>query len=93
MLEANPDHWSHPKIHRWIMRIMPNVEASMGALKSGEINFLTDYTGDPQLLKDLAKSQPNIEVARRSTSASSSSPTTSGARRSTISPSARRSPP
>ena len=63
VLEANPDHWSHPTVHRWIMRIMPNVEASMGALKSGEINFLSDYTGDPQLLKDLAKSSPDMEVS------------------------------
>jgi peptide/nickel transport system substrate-binding protein len=63
VLEASPDHWSRPKINRWIMRIMPNVEASVGALKSGEINFLSDYTGDPQLLRDLAKSQPNIEVS------------------------------
>ena len=28
----------------------------MGAMKSGEINFLTDYTGDPELLTQLAKS-------------------------------------
>lgn len=62
-LQANPDHWSHPKIHRWIMRIMPNVAASIGALKSGEINFLSDYTGDPELLADLAKSSPNIVVS------------------------------
>ena len=64
VLEANPTHWSHPKIQRWIMRIMPNVEASLGALKSGEINFLSDYTGDPQLLQDLAKSSPNIAGER-----------------------------
>jgi peptide/nickel transport system substrate-binding protein len=63
VLEADSDHWSHPKIRRWIMRIMPNVEASMGALKSGEINFLADYTGDPELLKDLAKSSPDIAVS------------------------------
>jgi peptide/nickel transport system substrate-binding protein len=63
VLEANHDHWSHPKIDRWIMRIMPNVEASLGALKSGEINFLSDYTGDPQLLQDLAKSDSNIAVS------------------------------
>jgi peptide/nickel transport system substrate-binding protein len=63
VLEVNPDHWSHPRIQRWIMRIMPNVEASIGALKSGEINFLADYTGDPQLLDDLAKSQPEIAVS------------------------------
>jgi peptide/nickel transport system substrate-binding protein len=64
VLEVNPDHWSHPKINHWIMRIMPNVEASLGALKSGEINFLADYTGDPDLLKDLAKSNPNIAVSQ-----------------------------
>jgi peptide/nickel transport system substrate-binding protein len=64
VLEANHDHWSHPKVDRWIMRIMPNVEASMGALKSGEINFLSDYTGDPELLKDLAKSSPDIAVSQ-----------------------------
>jgi len=64
VLEANPQHWSHPKVHRWIMRIMPNVEASLGALKSGEINFLSDYTGDPQLLAELAKSDPDIVVSK-----------------------------
>ncbi len=62
-LEANPEHWSHPKIGRWIMRIMPNVEASLGALKSGEINFLSDYTGDPELVQSLAKSSPDIVVS------------------------------
>jgi peptide/nickel transport system substrate-binding protein len=62
VLEANPTHWDHPKVNRWIMRIMPNVEASIGALKSGEINFLADYTGDPQLLVDLAKASPNIAL-------------------------------
>jgi peptide/nickel transport system substrate-binding protein len=63
VLEANPNHWAKPSINRWIMRIMPNVEASLGALKNGEINFLSDYTGDPQILADLAKAQPNIEVS------------------------------
>ncbi len=62
-LEVNPDHWSHPRIDRWVMRIMPNISASIGALKSGEINFLADYTGDPQLLTDLPKSSPNIAVS------------------------------
>jgi peptide/nickel transport system substrate-binding protein len=63
VLEANPDHWAAPHAKRWIMRIMPNVEASLGALKNGEINFLADYTGDPQLLDDLAKSDPKIAVS------------------------------
>ncbi len=62
-LEVNQDHWTHPHIQRWIMRIMPNIAASIGALKSGEINFLSDYTGDPELLTDLAKSSPDIVVS------------------------------
>jgi peptide/nickel transport system substrate-binding protein len=63
VLEANPNHWTAPKAARWIMRIQPNMEASLGALRSGEINFLADYTGDPQLLTDLAKTSPNIKVS------------------------------
>jgi peptide/nickel transport system substrate-binding protein len=60
VLEANTSHWAAPKASRWIMRIQPNIEASLGALRSGEINFLADYTGDPALLAALAKSSPNI---------------------------------
>jgi peptide/nickel transport system substrate-binding protein len=63
VLEANKDHWAKPNVDRWIMRIAPNIEATLGALKSGEINFLTDYTGDPDLLTALAKSTPSIKVA------------------------------
>ncbi len=64
VLEANPDHWAKPKADRWIMRVMPNIEATVGALKNGGINFLSDYTGDPQVLADLAKSMPSLEVAK-----------------------------
>ncbi|HET9345856.1 MAG TPA: ABC transporter substrate-binding protein, partial [Candidatus Limnocylindrales bacterium] len=39
VLEVNGDHWSPPKIDRWILRIVPNVEAALGMLRSGEINF------------------------------------------------------
>ena len=63
VLEANPDHWSKPKAGRWIMRVQPNIEATLGALRSGEINFLTDYTGDPELMRALGKSNPNIAVS------------------------------
>ncbi len=63
VLEANKDHWAAPKVDRWIMRIEPNIEASLGAMRSGEINFLADYTGDPQLLADLAKASPDIKMA------------------------------
>ncbi len=63
VLEANPDHWAKPQINRWIMRITPNIEASLGAMKSGELNFLSDYTGDPELMAALPKSNPNIKLA------------------------------
>jgi len=58
VLEANPDHFAAPKIDRWILRIVPNTEASLGMLRSGEINFLSDYKGDPQVLLQTAESNP-----------------------------------
>lgn len=63
VLEANGDHWSKPSVNRWVMRIQPNIEAALGAMRSGEMNFLTDYTGDPELLANLAKSSPDIRVS------------------------------
>jgi peptide/nickel transport system substrate-binding protein len=51
VLEANPRHFEPPKMQRWILRDVPNVAAALGTLQSGELNFLSDYTGDPQLLK------------------------------------------
>ena len=51
ILEANPQHFEPPKMGRWILRDMPNVSAALGGLTSGEINFLSEYTGDPELLK------------------------------------------
>ena len=63
VLEANADHWARPKAARWIMRIQPNTEAALGGLRSGEINFLADYNGDPQLLRNLARTNPNIMIS------------------------------
>jgi peptide/nickel transport system substrate-binding protein len=63
VLEANSGHWAAPKAARWIMRILPNTEAALGGLRSGELNFLADYNGDPQLLRDAAKAAPHIKVA------------------------------
>lgn len=63
VLEKNASHWSPPKMDRWIMRIVTNTEAAVGMLKRGEINFMSDYRGDPKILEDIAKSQKNIEVA------------------------------
>jgi len=62
VLEANPSHWEKPKMDRWILRIITNTGAALGMLPRGEINFLSDYRGDPKLLTDMAKSNPNVEV-------------------------------
>ncbi len=64
VLQANPDHWAKPKVARWIWRVMPNVAAALGALKSGEINFLADYTGDPKVLSDLVSSMPALKLSK-----------------------------
>ena len=62
VLSANEDHWSAPKAERWIVRFVPNAEAALGMLRSGEINFLTDFAGDPQVLLDAAESDGDLEV-------------------------------
>ena len=62
VLDANKDHWSAPKIDRWIIRIVPNVEAGLGMLRRGEINFMADYTGDPELLLEVAAEDGDLEV-------------------------------
>ena len=63
VLEKNGTHWSAPKMDRWIMRIVTNTEAAVGMLKRGEVNFLSDYRGDPKILDDVAKTQPELAVA------------------------------
>lgn len=62
VLDANKDHWAAPKMDRWILRIVLNVEATLGMLRSGELNFLSDYTGDPALLIEAAKADGDVEV-------------------------------
>lgn len=61
VLEANPDHFAAPGVGRWILRIVPNAEAALGMLRRGELNFLSDYAGDPQVLLETAEGAP-IEV-------------------------------
>jgi peptide/nickel transport system substrate-binding protein len=62
VLSANQDHFSPPKAERWILRIVPNTEAAIGMLRSGEINFLADFSGDPKILLDLAEQDGDLEV-------------------------------
>ena len=61
VLEANTDHFNAPQMARWILRIVPNSEAAVGMLRSGEVNFLSNYAGDPNVLIETAEGAP-IEV-------------------------------
>jgi peptide/nickel transport system substrate-binding protein len=63
VLERNDKHWGAPKMERWILRIVTNPEATIGMLRSGELNFLGDYSGDPEVLDKVAKENPNIATA------------------------------
>jgi peptide/nickel transport system substrate-binding protein len=62
MLTANKDHWSPPKAERWILRIIPNLEATLGMLKNGEINFLSEYRGDYETLQKVTQESGNIAI-------------------------------
>ena len=62
MLERFGAHWSPPKLERWIMRIVPNQEATLGMLRTGELNFLAIFTGDPRVLADLPHQAPMVRV-------------------------------
>ena len=62
VLEAVPDHFAAPKMRRWILRIIPNVEAALGGLRQGQINFLANYSGDPQLLDKLVKENRSLTL-------------------------------
>jgi peptide/nickel transport system substrate-binding protein len=62
VLGANKEHFNAPKADRWILRIVPNVEAALGMLRSGELNFLGEFSGDPKVLIDAAKQDGDLEV-------------------------------
>jgi peptide/nickel transport system substrate-binding protein len=62
LLEANKDHWAAPKAERWIVRIVPNLEATLGMLRNGEINFLTEFRGDQETLEQIAEESGNIAI-------------------------------
>jgi peptide/nickel transport system substrate-binding protein len=62
VLERFGAHFQAPKIERWILRIVPNAEATLGMLKRGELNFLGMFAGDPEVLVKFAKENPDIAV-------------------------------
>ncbi len=62
VLDRFADHWSAPKIDRVVLRVIPNAEAVIGMLRSGDINLLSEYGGDPDVLEKLAKDNPAIKL-------------------------------
>ena len=64
ILEANSGHFNPPKINRWIMKEIPNVEAALGMFRKGEVNFLTDYKGDPAVLANIVEEDGDITLVK-----------------------------
>ena len=61
-LEANKDHWAAPKMNRWVLRTIPTQEGALGAFRSGELNFLANFSGDPELLKQLVAADNRLAM-------------------------------
>jgi peptide/nickel transport system substrate-binding protein len=64
VLERFDKHWAVPKMERLVVRIIPNAEAVIGMMRSGELNLLADYGGDPEVLEALAKDVPAIKITQ-----------------------------
>jgi peptide/nickel transport system substrate-binding protein len=62
VLEANKNHFGAPKVDRWIVRIIPNMEAALGMIQNGDINFLATYVGDAQLLEQKVSESPHLSM-------------------------------
>ncbi len=45
-----------------VLRVIPNAEAVIGMLRSGDINLLSEYGGDPDVLEKLSKDNPAIKL-------------------------------
>jgi peptide/nickel transport system substrate-binding protein len=62
ILEANQDYFAPPKADKWVLRIIPNAEAILGQIQTGELNFVREWPGDSQVLQEVADSDPNIKL-------------------------------
>ena len=60
LLEAFEDHWARPQIDTWLMNVLPNQEATLGQLQSGEMNFLWEWPGDPGVLQDIVADNDHL---------------------------------
>ncbi|NDJ63148.1 MAG: twin-arginine translocation pathway signal protein [Chloroflexi bacterium] len=62
ILERFDDHFAPPAAERWIMNVLPNQEATLGQIQTGEMNFLWEWAGDSEILALIAESDPNLEL-------------------------------
>lgn len=62
ILGANVDHFSPPKAGQWVLRIIPNAESTLGQIQTGELNFLREWSGDSQILAEVADADPDIRL-------------------------------
>lgn len=61
-VEAFDDHWARPKIDAWIMNVLPNQEATLGQIQSGEMNFLWEWPGDPSVLEQIVDDNEQLDL-------------------------------
>ncbi|MFY8038666.1 MAG: ABC transporter substrate-binding protein [Bosea sp. (in: a-proteobacteria)] len=64
VIERHAGHWAAPKVDRVVLRVIPNAEAVVGMVRSGEINLLSEYGGDPDVLEKLSKDNPAIRLTQ-----------------------------
>jgi peptide/nickel transport system substrate-binding protein len=64
VLERFAQHWAAPKMDRLVIRIIPNAEAVIGMMRSGELNLLSEYGGDPEVLEGLANEVKAIKITQ-----------------------------
>ena len=62
LLEAFDDHWARPKIDTWLMNVLPNQEATLGQIQSGEMNFLWEWPGDPGVLQQIVDENEQLDI-------------------------------
>ncbi len=62
VLSANEDYFQPPKVDKWIVRFVENMEATFGMIQNGEINFLATYLGDNQLLQQRVKEDEKLTM-------------------------------
>lgn len=62
VLGAYEDHFSAPKAERWILRVVSNMEAALGMIQNGDLNFLAVYLGDQVLLQDRVEQAADLTM-------------------------------